>query len=93
MGNSVSKSAISNAIREATGSTVPQADAAAEAVLGAILEGVKADGRFNIIGFGSFALQERPARKGRNPRTGEEIDIPASRALKFSPSPTLKKSL
>lgn len=82
-----------SAIREATGCTADQASIAVDAVIGAIIDGVKAEERFSIIGFGNFALSERPARPGRNPRTGETIEIPASRSIKFSASAALKKSL
>ncbi|KIL98264.1 DNA-binding protein HU-beta [Paramagnetospirillum magnetotacticum MS-1] len=89
----MSKSAMSKAIRQAAGCTVAQADAAVEAVLATIVEGVKTEGRFSLIGFGSFSKSERPARQGRNPRTGKTIDIAASTSIKFSTSAALKKSL
>ena len=44
-------------------------------------------------GFGSFSTSERPARVGRNPQTGEPVDIKASTAMKFSASSTLKSAL
>lgn len=89
----MSKSALSKSVREATGCTVAQADAAVEAMLSTIVDGVKTDGSFRLIGFGSFSKSERPARQGRNPRTGKTIDIAASNSIKFSASATLKKSL
>jgi len=89
----MSKSALSKSVREATGCTVAQADAAVEAVLATIVEGVKTEGRFSLIGFGSFSKSERPARQGRNPKTGETIDIAASTSIKFSTAAALKKSL
>jgi DNA-binding protein HU-beta len=89
----MSKSALSKSIREATGCTVAQADAAVDAVLNTIVEGVKADGSFRLIGFGTFAKSERAARQGRNPKTGETIEIAASTAIKFSTAAALKKAL
>ncbi len=89
----MSKSALSKSVREATGCTVAQADAAVDAVLNTIVEGVKADGNFRLIGFGTFAKSERAARQGRNPKTGEAIDIAASTSIKFSTAAALKKSL
>jgi len=44
----------------------------------------------NISGFGTFAVSTRKARTGRNPKTGESIEIAASRAAKFKPGKTLK---
>lgn len=46
--------------------------------------------RFSYPGFGTFTVKHRKAREGRNPRTGEPIQIPASYTVSFKPSPTLK---
>ncbi|CAA7620536.1 HU family DNA-binding protein [Magnetospirillum sp. SS-4] len=89
----MSKSALSKSIREATGCTAALADAAVDAVLTTIVDGVKVDGSFRLAGFGSFAKVERAARQGRNPKTGEAIEIAASTTMKFSAAATLKKSL
>lgn len=89
----MSKSALSKSVREAAGCTVAQADAAVEAVLSTIVDGVKTDGSFRLIGFGTFSKSERPARQGRNPKTGEAIEIAASTSIKFSTAAALKKSL
>ena len=50
----------------------------------------RADGKYAIAGFGAFTVTARAARKGRNPRTGEEIAIPASKVLKFKPAASLR---
>ena len=52
----------------------------------------KKEGRYTIGNFGTFTITRRPARKGRNPRTGEVIRIKASKVLKFRPAATLKRS-
>jgi DNA-binding protein HU-beta len=73
--------------------TLAQAEAAYDALF-AILAGTLKNGdAVSISGFGSFKVVERKARKGRNPRTGEEIQIPASKAVKFTPGKALKESL
>ncbi len=54
---------------------------------------VKKEGKQAIPGFGTFSLTKRAARKGRNPQTGEEIKIKASKSIKFKPSSTLKGTL
>ena len=54
---------------------------------------IKDTGRFTYPSFGTFTVTERAARKGRNPRTGETIDIKASKSIKFKATPTLKNSL
>ncbi len=46
-----------------------------------------------LNGFGTFKVSKRAARKGRNPRTGEEIEIKASKSVSFKPSPTFKGEL
>jgi integration host factor subunit beta len=47
-------------------------------------------GRIELRGFGSFALQTRPGRKGRNPRTGEAVDVPEKSIPRFKPGVELK---
>ena len=49
--------------------------------------------KVNISGFGTFAVSARKARQGRNPKTGETIEIPASKSAKFKAGKTLKDSL
>ncbi len=56
-------------------------------------ETIKKTGRFSYPGFGTFTVTNRSARKGRNPRTGEAIDIKASKSIKFKPAPALKDNL
>lgn len=64
-----------------------------DATFEAISKAVKKDKRFAYPGFGTFTVRSRKARKGRNPQTGEEIKIKASKTVGFKPAPTLKKSL
>ncbi len=66
-----------------------------ELVFGEIEKGLKKskkEGRYTIGTFGTFNITKRAARKGRNPRTGEEIRIKASKSLRFKPSSNLKKA-
>ncbi len=69
----------------------------AEAALSAMTNGIKTaltDGnKVTLVGFGSFTVNNRSARKGRNPQTGAEIDIPASNSVKFKAGTALKKSV
>jgi DNA-binding protein HU-beta len=64
-----------------------------EAVFRSIAQGVASDGKVAVSGFGTFRKKHRKARKGRNPATNEEIDIPASETVSFTPSQTLKESI
>ncbi|MEF2244950.1 MULTISPECIES: HU family DNA-binding protein [unclassified Paenibacillus] len=61
-------------------------DAVFEAIAGALQQGDKVQ----LVGFGNFEVRERQARKGRNPQTGEEIDIAASKIPAFKPGKSLK---
>lgn len=54
---------------------------------------IKKNKRFQVPGFGTFTVRSRKARKGRNPQTGAEIAIKASRTVGFKPAPSLKKGL
>lgn len=69
------------------------ATTAVEAVFTAIETALKSKQEVRLTGFGSFAVAERKATKGRNPRTGEEIDIPASTSVRFKPGKSLKDAL
>jgi DNA-binding protein HU-beta len=66
-------------------------------VINAILEGISSaletGDSISLIGFGSFKIVERTAREGRNPRTGEKLQIPASKAVKFTASKVLKQRI
>lgn len=69
----------------------------AERALNAFLDTVEStlvkDGKLTLTGFGTFKVEERKARTGRNPRTGEKIEIPATKVVKFSPGKLLKDAV
>lgn len=71
--------------------TKATAEKALNAFQDAVKEGLKNGERVSLIGFGSFSIYERKARMGRNPKTGEEIEIPESKTVKFTPAKTLKE--
>jgi len=56
-------------------------------------DALKSGDKIQLIGFGTFEVRDRQARKGRNPQTGEEIDIPAARVPAFKPGKALKDAL
>lgn len=74
------------AIAQAAGINASQAEKAFEAVFDCIRAGLEAEGRAAVHGFGVFVNAETAARKGRNPRTGEAIDIPAKTVVRFRPA-------
>lgn len=69
------------------------ADKATDAVFTAIADVLKKGDDVRLIGFGSFSVTARPAREGKNPRTGETIAIPASKAPKFATGKALKDAV
>lgn len=80
-------------VAEAGGVPITEARRMVDLVLGEIENGVKRariDGKFSIGSFGTFTIAKRPARAGRNPRTGEEIEIKAGASLRFKPASQLK---
>ncbi len=58
-----------------------------------ISNALKSKDQVTLVGFGTFLVSERAARKGRNPRTGEEIDIAASNVPRFKPGKALKDAI
>ena len=81
------------AVAEATRARKADAAKAVEAVVDAIREGLKRDGKVAIAGFGSFETARREAREGRNPRTGEPVRVAASTTVRFRPGKGLKDAL
>ena len=84
-------------LAERTGLPRPTADAVVRALFdpasGLISEELRRSGDVALPGFGKFAVRELPARKGRDPRTGKEIDIAARRACHFTPRTGLRRSM
>lgn len=73
--------------------TKRSAEDAVAAVLESVANGVRKDGKVQIIGFGTFEIKNRAARMGRNPKTGEPMQIQASKSVGFKASAALKGSL
>ena len=73
--------------------TKVSAAAALEAVLEGIVDTLRKGEEVRLVGFGTFSVRERAAGKGRNPATGKEIKIAASRNARFKPGAALKASL
>lgn len=61
-----------------------------ETVFGSIVQSLKTGDKIEIRGFGSFRTRERKPRTGRNPKTGERVDVPAKKIPYFKPSKELK---
>ncbi len=70
-----------------------EASKAVDAVFDAIAEALKGGDEVRLVGFGTFSVASRAASEGRNPRTGEKIQIAASKQAKFKPGKGLRDSL
>ena len=79
------------AIAAKTGETKKSAEASVNAFVDVITESLVKGDKVQLVGFGSFEVRKRAARKGRNPQTKEEIKIPASKAPVFKAGKALKE--
>ena len=89
----MNKNDLVDAVAEQTGLAKSDAARAVEALLGAVTDALRKGETVTLSGFGSFVAKTRAARTGRNPRTGEAIAIPASRAPAFKAGKGLKDAL
>jgi len=80
-----------NAVAEKAGMTKVDARKAVDALLDASKEELKKGGKIALVGFGTLAVMKRPARQGRNPRTGKAIKIAAKNIVKFKAASNLLK--
>jgi DNA-binding protein HU-beta len=79
----MNKAELIDAIASGAGLTKADAKKALDAFIGATTKALKKGDRVALVGFGSFSVSKREARKGRNPQTGKEITIPAKKVVKF----------
>lgn len=89
----LNKQELISAVAEAAELTKAQAGDAVDAVFKTIEATLAKKQEVRLVGFGTFATTTRKAAKGRNPRTGVEIDIPASTSVRFKPGKGLKDSV
>lgn len=82
-----------NAVAEATGKTKKDSKVALEAILSIMKKELGNGGEIKLVNFGTFKIVARKARKGRNPRTGESIDIPAKNVVRFKSGKGLKEAV
>lgn len=87
------KAEVLDAVADSAGVTKAQAEATLDAFFDYVVGQAKSGDKVAWPGFGSFSTTERSAREGRNPQTGETIQIKASTAMKFTSSSALKSAL
>jgi DNA-binding protein HU-beta len=90
---SVNKSELIDKVAGEAGIAKSDAEKAVNAFISVITQAVAADDKVTLPGFGAWSRSERKARTGRNPRTGEPVQIPASKAVKFSVGADFKKKV
>ena len=86
----MNKAELIAAIAAKTGATKKSAEASVNAFIDVVTETLVEGDKVQLVGFGSFEVRKRAARKGRNPQTKEEIKIPASKAPVFKAGKALK---
>lgn len=88
--NVMNKTDLVNAVAEKSELSKKDAAKAVDAVFDTVMDSLEKGEKVQIIGFGNFEVRDRSARKGRNPQTGEEIEIPASKVPAFKAGKALK---
>jgi DNA-binding protein HU-beta len=89
----VNKSELISSVAEKTGLTKKDTEKVVNAVFESINESLSRGDKVQLIGFGTFDVRQRGAREGRNPATGEPIQIQAARVPVFKPGKALKESV
>ena len=89
----MNKTEIVAAMAEAAGLSKKDAEKALKAFTDIVAEELKAGGKVQLVGFGTFEVSERAAREGRNPQTGEVMKIKASKAPRFKAGKALKDAV
>jgi DNA-binding protein HU-beta len=87
----MSKAFIAEVLQGSAEITGVAANRAAADLIEAIIKEMKKSGKFTLPSFGTFTVRKTKARKGVNPRTGEEIKVKAGKTVRFKASPSLKK--
>ena len=89
----MNKAELVNSISKNSGLTKADSKKALDAFITSTTEALSNGERVALVGFGSWSVKERAARKGRNPQTKAEIDIPAKKVVKFKSGSDLSKSV
>ena len=89
----MNKADLVNSISEKTGLTKSKTNEVVDALVSSITESLKNGEKVTLVGFGTFATIKKEARKGRNPKTGESIEIPSKTVAKFKAGSELSKSV
>ena len=89
----MNKADLVNSISEKTGLTKTKSNEVIDALVSTITESLKNGDKVTLVGFGTFATSKKEAREGRNPKTGEVLEIPSKTVAKFKAGSELTKSV
>lgn len=89
----MNKAELINKVADDANVTKTQANAAIDSIIEAVTKTLKSGGKVTLVGFGTFTVSKRKARKGRNPQTGAEISIKARRVARFKAGKELASKL
>ena len=89
----MNKTELISEVAGTAGMTKKDAEKVINAFFATVEGALKSGDKIQLIGFGTFEVRDRQARKGRNPQTGAEIDIPAAKVPAFKPGKALKDAL
>ncbi len=89
----MNKSELIEAVADSADLSKAAAARAVDAMVDSVTDALREGDQVTLVGFGTFTVRERAARTGRNPRTGESIDIPASKVPGFKPGKALKDAI
>jgi len=92
-GDEMTKAELVAKIAKEAGIIKSQADKTVDGFVSAVSDALATGDKITLVGFGTFSVAVRAQREGRNPRTGEKIKIPASKAVKFKPGKTLSEKV
>lgn len=89
----MNKQALADWVHGKLGGTKTQAEEIVDGLFGAIMSSLKDGDDVSIAGFGIFSVKSRAARMARNPKTGEQVKVPAKKVVKFRPAKALKDAV
>ena len=89
----MNKVALVEAVNEILGTTKVQSEQVVDCVFDSIVKTLKKGDEVSVAGFGKFVVKQRAAREARNPKTGEKVKVPASKAVRFTPAKALKETV
>ncbi len=89
----MNKADIADTVHSVLGGTKVQAEEVVETIIDTIVKALKGGDEVSVAGLGIFSTKMRPARTGRNPRTGETIKVPSMRVPKFRAAKALKEAV